>query len=312
MEDRQLAIETDLKDLDANEWLGEIDELCEEYGFFEQLGQGHCAGFLEAGNNLIVTFENAACVRANNVDAEPRGFSYARHDGWSHLAIISFAQGWFRDPAVYDFFDRMVDDNFFDDFEKIVFHGADGGAAYAAAAFSVAAPGATVIALRPQATLDASIAGWDPRYRTSRKHDFAGRYGYAPDMIEGASHVFVAFDPHQRLDACHAALFRKPHVTTLPCPLLGDALDRAFDRLGIHDVLIKLAMDGVLDRKRFVQLLRARRYDKTYARTLVRRLMMTNHPRLALIICYYMLKRGDDAFFVEKRAELTKSPARQT
>ena len=311
MEDRQLAIETDLTDLGANEWLGEVDDICEEFGFFEQLGDSHCAGFLEAGNNLLVTFENAEIVRTKNTDAEPRGFAYARHDGWSHLALISFKPSWFRDAAIYDFFDRMVDDGFFDDFEQIVFHGGDGGAAYAAAAFSVSAPGATVIALRPQATLDARTAGWDPRYKAMRKHDFNGRYGYAPEMIEGAGQVFIAFDPLQRMDACHAALFRKPHVTALPCPMLGDELDRAFDRMGIHDVLIKLAMDGVLDNRRFVQLLRARRYDQTYARTLVRRLMMTEHPRLARIICEYMLLRGKSDFFEAKLAELTTPTSKQ-
>ena len=309
MEDRQLAIETDLNDLEANEWLGEIDEICDEFGFFEQLGQQHCAGFLEAGNNLLVTFENAESVRAHNVDSEPRGCAHARHDGWSHLAVISFSQSWFRDPAVYDFFDRMVDDGFFEDFERIVFHGGDGGAAYAAAAFSVAAPGATVIALRPQATLAVGIAGWDPRYKAARKYDFEDRYGYAPEMIDGARKVFIAFDPMQRLDASHAALFRKPHVTALPCMLLGTALDRAFDRMGIHDLLIKLAMDDALDSKRFSQLLRARRYDQSYARTLVRHLIMTDHKRLAQIICNYMLQRGQNAFFAKQPADLTETEA---
>ncbi|MEJ8560284.1 hypothetical protein QTO30_02880 [Yoonia sp. GPGPB17] len=124
-------------------------------------------------------------------------------------------------------------------------------------------------------------------------------------MIDGAKRVFIAFDPIERLDACHAALFRKPHVTALPCALLGDDLDQAFDRMGIHDVLIKLAMDGMLDRRRFLQLLRARRYDPTYVRALVRRLVVTGHPRLARIICEYMIRRGHKAFFIDKHEELS-------
>ncbi len=304
MQDPQLTIDTDLTDLEANAWFAQVDDICDEHGFFEQLGAEHCVGFLEAGNNLLVTFENAQTVRAHNTDAEPRGFAYARHDGWSHLALMSFGESWFRDDAVFDFFDRMIDDGFFDDFERIVFHGADGGG-YAAAAFSVAAPGATVIALRPQATLDAGMAGWDPRYKMHRRANFTGRYGYAPEMIDGARKVFITYDPIQRLDAIHAALFRKPHVTPLPCPLLGSQLDRAFDRLGIHDVMIKLAMDGSLDARRFAQLLRARRYDQTYARNLVHRLISTNHKSLARIICTYMLQRGKDAFFAKKLQELS-------
>lgn len=312
MEDRQLAIDVNLRDLGANAWLGQVDDLCEEYGFFEQLGSEHFAGFLEAGNRLLVTFENVQSVRENNIDAEPRGFAYARHEGWSHLSLFSVKESWFRDPQVYAFFDRMVDDGFFDDFERIVFYGGGGGAAYAAAAFSVAAPGAIVIALRPQATLDASVAGWDSRFKYGRKKNFQDRYGYAPEMIDGANQVFIAYDPIQRLDACHAALFRKPHVTSLPCALLGDDLDQAFDRMGIHDVLIKLAMDGALDRRRFLQLLRARRYDPTYVRALVRRLVITGHPRLARIICEYMIRRGHKAFFIDKHEELSPTQDIQT
>lgn len=305
MNDRQLAIDINLTDLSANDWLGRIDDFCEDHGFFEQLGREHFAGFLEAGNKLLVTFENAQFVRENNLDSEPRGFAYTRHEGWSLLSLFSFKESWFRDHHVYEFFDRLVDEGFFDQFEKIIFHGGGGGASYAAAAYSVTAPGATVIALRPQATLDAELAGWDPRYKHVRKKSFNDRYGYAPEMIDGAEKVFIAFDPIQRLDACHAALFRRPQVTALPCPLLGDDLDQAFDRMGIHDVIIKLAMDDMLDRRRFTRLLRARRYDPTYVRALVRRLVVTGHPRLALIICEYMIRRGHKAFFLDKREELT-------
>lgn len=306
MEDPQLTIETNLKDLEQNAWLAEVDDICDEHGFFEQLGATHFAGFLEAGNKLLVTFENTEVIRACYADAEPRGFAYARHDGWSHLALLSSGESWFRDDAVYDFFDRMVDDGFFDDFEKIVFHGAN-AAGYAACAFSVAAPGATVIALRPQATLDPKTAGWDPRYKSQRVQDFSTRYGYAPEMIEAADTVFIAFDPIQRLDAMHAALFTKPHVSMLPCPLLGTQLDRAFDRLNIHDVMIKLAMDGSLERRRFIQLLRARRYDQTYVRSLVTWLVNANHPRLAGIVCKYMIQRGHKTFFEDRLRELSGS-----
>ncbi len=304
MEDRQLDFQTQLTDLNANDWIGAIDDVCDEFGFFEQLGRAHCAGFLEAGNNLIVTFENAESVRAYNIDAEPRGFAYARHDGWSHLALISFTESWFRDPAIYAFFDRMIDDGFFEDFQNVLFYGSDGGAAYAAAAYSVAAPGASVIALRPQATLEARTTSWDKRYKSARKKNFGNRYGYAPEMVEGARNVFIAYDPYEHLDACHAALFRRPNVTMLPCPLIGDQLDRAFDRMGIHDVMIKLAMDGNLDRKRFGQLLRARRYDQVYVRKLVQHLIKTNHDDFAQVICRYMLNRGASSFFEKKLKEL--------
>ena len=309
MEDRQLSLEINLSDLDANEWLAEIDDLCEEHGFFEQLGRSHCAGFLEAGNNLLVTFENAERVRAHHPDAEPRGFDYVRHEGWSHLAIYSFSESWFRDKAIYEFFDRLIDDGFFEDFQNVVFYGGDGGAAYAAAAYSVAATQATVIALRPQATLDARWTSWDDRYNSARKQSFTDRYGYAPEMIDGAGKVFIVYDPHEPLDACHAALFRKPDVTHVPCPLFGTNLDLALDRLGIQDVIIKLAMDGRLDGQRFRQLLRARRYDLTYVRNLVDHLIKADRRASAAAICRYMVVRGQTSYFKQKLSMLSEEAA---
>ena len=64
-----------------------------------------------------------------------------REHRWSHMALISDSDTWFRDPAVYGWFDRLVDEGFFDEFDRVLFYGA-GPCGYAAAAFSVSAPGA--------------------------------------------------------------------------------------------------------------------------------------------------------------------------
>ncbi len=306
IEDRQLDIETNLRDLGPESWLEQIRQISMTNGFFEELGRDHYAGFLEAGNNLLVTFENAQRVRESAYDAEPRGYAYARHDGWSHLALFSKGVSWFRDAAIYAFFDRLMDDGFFDDFDHVLFYGGDGGEAYAAAAYSVVSPGATVIALRPQATLDAEMTRWDPRFYKERKMDFNSRYGYAPEMLEAAGRAFVAYDPYERFDAAHAALFRRDNVTLLPCALFGREIDRAFDRMGIHDLMIKLAMDKALVRKRFFQLLRARRYDPTYTRDLVGHLLDRDHVWLAQVLCNYMIKRDKTGFFQEKLDDLAE------
>ncbi len=71
MNDRQLAIDINLTDLTPTIGWVEIDDFCEDHGFFEQLGREHCAGFLEAGNKLLVTFENAQFVRENNLMPNP-------------------------------------------------------------------------------------------------------------------------------------------------------------------------------------------------------------------------------------------------
>ena len=312
MADFQLQIQTSLNGLGPASWREQISQICKLNGFFEELGSDHYAGFLEAGNCLFVTFENAPQVRETAYDAEPRGFAYARHEGWSHLGLYSEKRSWYRDPAIFAFFDRLMDEGFFDDFERVLFYGGDGGEGYAAAAYSVVAPGATVIAMRPQATLEAEMTNWDPRFYKERRQDFKSRYGYAPEMLDAAGQAFVIYDPYERFDACHAALFRRENVTLLPCPLFGREIERAFDRMGIHDIMIKLAMDQALDRKRFAQLIRARRYDQVYSRDLVNHLLDRDHVWLAQLLCNYMIKRDRTGYFKSKLDDLADDDPPET
>ncbi|SEW17192.1 hypothetical protein SAMN04488515_1390 [Cognatiyoonia koreensis] len=304
MTDHALSFETDLTKLDVATWEERIDDIAEEYGYFEPLGDDHMVAFLDAGPKLLVTFETYETISKLNPDAEPRGFRFAREDGWSVLCLVAKQESWFRHPAVYGYFDRLVDDGFFEDFDNVVFHGAH-SCGYAAATYSVAAPGATVLALRPQATLDPRIAGFDPRYRSERRTDFTSRYGYAPDMIDGSNHTFIAFDPAQRHDAIHAALFTRKNVTQLRCHSLSWRIDAAFDAMGIHDQLIRDAMNGTLTAKAFAKAMRARWNQKTVVRTLFQRAFQTGHKQLAANVCAFVLRQSDDPYFAEKLKELS-------
>jgi len=44
-----------------------------------------------------------------------------KKNGWSHLSIISDGDTSFHDPKVYSYFDRLDDDEIFDDFDHVVF-----------------------------------------------------------------------------------------------------------------------------------------------------------------------------------------------
>ena len=69
------------------------------------------------------------------------------------MCVVSEHQDWFRDPHVIRHFDRLIDDGFLDQFNDVIFCGCYAGG-YAAAAYSVSYPMATVIAINPQATLN--------------------------------------------------------------------------------------------------------------------------------------------------------------
>jgi hypothetical protein len=193
-------LETPLTGLSKRDWLQAIEDVTEEDGSFEPLGKRHFAAFIEKGATLLVTFETIQGIGALSEMAQPLGWELIKEAGWSHLCIGSDGDTWFRDGFVYGYFDRLIDDGFFDEFETVLFYGA-GPCGYAAAAFSVASPGARVLAIQPQATLDPRVAEWDERFIDMRRTDFTTRYGYAPDMLDAA-------DRATGCDACcavHAA-----------------------------------------------------------------------------------------------------------
>ena len=252
-------------------WRRELELEGAQGGFYRPLGADHSALFIAGTPTLVVTFENAATIRQREPDQMPFGLSVAEMRGWSHLCLISHAARWYRDPAVYGFFDEMVDESFFEQFDHVVFFGAGMGG-YAAAAFSVAAPGATVIALHPQATLDPAVAGWDPRFADRRGLDFTSRYGYAPDMTEGTGQAFVIHDPDQPLDSMHAALFRRPWTTLVPARHGGADLYASLSSMHILHSILSSAATGSFDARLFATFYRARRSNLPYLNRMLARL----------------------------------------
>ncbi len=178
----------DQRSLSEEEWFARMERLGRREGFFTRLGLDHSALFVDREDTLIVTFETVDSIRRRQPDEVPLGLSVCENRDWSHLCVMTRGDTWYRDPAVYGFIDSLVDDAFFDAFQQVIFFGA-GMAGYAAAAYSVAAPGATVIVIQPQATLDPAVAGWDTRFVGHRRLNFNDRYGYAPDMTDGAGQV---------------------------------------------------------------------------------------------------------------------------
>ncbi|WP_300031112.1 phosphoadenosine phosphosulfate reductase [uncultured Roseobacter sp.] len=284
MPDTAIEFGPSLRGLSTADWITEVSGLVEPYGYLERLGRRHMAAFVEDGATLLVTFETLQGIGALSEHARPLGWKMVRNHRWSHLALISDGDTWFRDAALYGYFDRLVDEEFFDEFDRVLFYGA-GPCGYAAAVFSVAAPGATVLAVQPQATLDPKIAGWDQRFTEARRTDFVTRYGYAPEMLEAAGEVFVLCDPYQTEDAMHAALMDAPHVTRLTLPHMGAALQTDLLQMGVLLDLLAAAGKGVLTPHLFARHMRARREHLPYLRRLLARLDHDERDGLARLMC---------------------------
>ena len=284
----------DISDMPRDEWLQTIEEIGEETGYFEPLGAQHCVMFSDDSPRLLVTFETYDSITERSEDGLPLGFNFAKKHGWSHLAIIAHssapASHWFRAPHVYGYFDRLVDDGFFEDFDQVVFYGA-GASGYAACAYSVAAPGATVVAIAPQATLDARLASWDTRFADTRRMDFSTRYGFAPDMVDAAECAVILYDPTIAYDAMHAAMFNRPHTSLRPIRRFG--ADPEFEMLEMNalEPIITAAMDSTLTQQKVTRALRNRRDHTGYQRRLLGELSAKDHPMLTARLCTHALKK---------------------
>lgn len=290
------------------EWLARLDEIADEKGVFTPLGAHHVAFFADGNDTLLVSFESVTTIRENQPDHQPLGLRIAARHGWSSLVMLARAPRWYRDNEVLDFFESQIDSGFFDGFARVIFYGA-GMEGYAACAFSLAAPGATVLAIAPQATLDPEIAPWERRFPSERRLDFRSRFGFAPAMLDGARAAFIVYDAANSVDAMHATLFRRPFVTMLRSPVLGESTQAALARMGVLETLIETAARGRLSPARFYDLMRKRRSDPVYLKALVKRVAKANHPALTVVAARYALALHDSSGVRRKlkKAEKTLS-----
>ncbi len=277
------------QNLDDESWIDRIEDIAEEHGYFEPLGPDHSATFIEGGSTLLVSFETMESIRDRVQTDVPLGWEIADATGCAQLCIISHGETWFRHRAVYMFFDRLVDEAFFDDYDRVVFYGSE-SCGYAAAAFSVTAPGATVLALSPQATLDPRMTEWDERFIHMRRADFTSRYGYAPDMLDAAERAFILYDPSVDEDAMHAALFRKSNTSRIRCPLLDGHIEMFLRRMSLLGPMLQTALRGELDEMFIFNALRARRHYLPYLRALLHQLELQERPYLMALMCRAVLR----------------------
>ncbi|GGE30944.1 hypothetical protein GCM10011360_18670 [Primorskyibacter flagellatus] len=274
----------DLSGLAKPEWTRRVMEQADLEGASDRLGRSHFAAFIKSGPVLLVSFETVQGMRGLTDSAQPLGWHLSRKLGWSHLLLASDGDTWFRAEEVYAYFDQLIDEGFFEEFETVLFYGA-GPCGYAAAAFSVAAPGSTVVAIQPQATLDPDVTEWDDRFTHMRRTDFTSRFGFAPDMIDAAAQVFVVYDPLESHDAMHAALFTRPNVTKLRMRNMGEALQSHLLFMKRLFPMLHAAAEGRLTPQYFATLFRARRNHLPYLRRLLTRLENSDRPGLTAMLC---------------------------
>ena len=306
MQDAANSFDQPLADLTKQDWLLKLEQIVQEHGTFTPLGKRHLAAYIEGEEDtttLLVSFENIEGIRVLSDTAQPLGWDMNKAMGWAHLCLASDGDTWFRDPHVFEHIDALTDDGFFDAFDNIIFYGA-GPCGYAAAAFSVAAPGSTVVMIQPQATLDPRVAEWDDRFTDMRRTDFTARYGYAPEMLDAAKDAYVLFDPAEHLDAMHAALYTKSHVTMLRLRHMGNAIQSDLIALQMLYRVLAKAGNGKLDAQSFAAIYRGRRNYPPYLRRILAALDRQKRPELAYMLARNVTSRMNAPRFQRRLNEL--------
>ena len=281
------TISTELSDA---EWWDALRGIGNEHGGFSNLGRHHAAVFVEQSHKvLFVGFETAFGIRSGSETGLPIAFDISERRNWSHLTILTKSQNWFRDENLFRFFDRLVDHAFFDQFDRVVFYGA-GMCGYAAAAFSVASPGASVLLVSPQASLDRKVAGWDTRFPSARRIDFGSRYANAPRLLDAAETALLVFDPDEVEDAMHASLFNGDNVIHQRYRRGGaGAIEADLRNMSLISKLTDTASRDRLTPGEAARILRARRSHVPYLRALLSRVLAEDRPALTAQLCRAVL-----------------------
>jgi hypothetical protein len=263
-------------------------------GFYRPGPEGHSFLFVPRDKDtLVVTFDNLDITMNKRDDRRPWGYAFIEQQGWSMLGVLAGGWTWYRNPWVSEQFDDLRDAGFFKQFKRVVFYGASMGG-YAACAFSPAAPGADVVAISPQTTLDKSIVPWETRYKVAWERDFSGPYGDAAQVSDAARKVYILYDPYEPLDSGHVNRFTHDNVEYLRAPLLGHRLGSSLSQMGILTPIILGALAGTLTSQDYYQMLRTRKTFPRYQRELFTRAVDKGHRKLAKRLGEYILARDDN------------------
>lgn len=278
----------------AADWAVIARRLAGSDGFYRESAE-HSFLFIPRDKTLIVTFDNLDIAMGKREDRRPWGFGFVEKQGWSMLGVMANGWTWYRDSWVIAEFQRLADEGFFKRFDRVVFYGASMGG-YAAAAFAAFCPGADVVAISPQSTLDKTVVPWETRYKVAWGRDFSGPCGDAAEASKTAARVVILYDPYEPLDRGHAERFCSSNVQHLRAPLLGHRLGSSLGQMGLLSPIILEALSGQLDPVSFYKRLRARHGFPRYQKELFRRALARSRPGLARKVGRWVLKRGDNSF----------------
>lgn len=227
-------------------------------------------GFLEKGlrhsllyvkrpvDRLLVTFDNLSNVGDTAPGREPWAYKFAQDCNISHLGVMAHVSDWYRDPDLIARMQALAAQGFFGGHGRVVFAGVSMGG-FAAIAFGSLVPGAHVVAVNPQSTLDPELVPWESRYENGRRQDWTLPLSDAAALTRGLGRVNIFFDPYHALDRRHVARFSGDNIRVFNCRYSNHKTAVFLRKIGALKPVMERAIFDELTAAAFYGMYRARR-----------------------------------------------------
>lgn len=239
-------------------WLDDIRPGASGEGFLEKNLRNSLLFVKRPSDRLLITFDNLSNVGDESPEREPWAFKFASDEGLSHLGVMAHVSDWYRDEALINRFTSLARDGFFDGYERVVLAGVSMGG-YAALAFSSLIPGAHVIAINPQSTLNPDLVPWETRYENGQRQDWTLPLADAADLTATAGRVNIFYDPYHALDQKHVDRFSGDNIHIYKCWFSSHKTAVFLRKIDALKTVMRHAIFDELDEAEFYRLYRNRR-----------------------------------------------------
>lgn len=242
---------------------------------------------------LMVSFDNLSNVSDRTIQREPWAYRFCLNSDISHLGVMANVGNWFRDAWLIEQLEALAAEGFFEGYDRVVLCGTSMGA-FAALTFAGLAPGAHVIALNPQTTLDTKIVPWEERFWRGRRQDWSLPYSDAVEGAKTAERVSLFYDPYFQPDVKQAARLDMKNVTTFKCWYSSHKSAVFLKKLDALKPMMAAATFSTFTEAEFYALYRRRRKLRWYTGALAGYFAESGRPQTAKTVTrlYREIKRN--------------------
>ncbi len=261
-------------------WLDELRPGGVGEGFIEKHLRHSLMFVRRPVKRLLITFDNLANVGNTAIDREPWAFKFAQDINISHLGIMAHVSDWYRDPELIGRMQKLADEGFFDGYDRVVFAGVSMGG-FASIAFASLVPGAHVVSVNPQSTLDTGLVPWETRYESGRRQDWTLPLSDAAALTQGLGRVNIFYDPYHELDQQHVNRFSGDNIRIFKCRYSNHKTAVFMRKIGILKPVMHHAIFDELTEQDFYRLYRERRKLPWFRGSLAAYFERTDRPHIA-------------------------------